>query len=108
RGSLAEHIAADIARHGGILSKEDLAACAAEEAAPLDVSYRGRRFSTVPAPGGGIYVAQALRLLERFDLPALGHNTPAYLRLLAEAMKIATRDKDAHVADPRFDDAPTE
>lgn len=108
RGSLADHIAADVARHGGILSKEDLAACVAEEAAPVDVLYRGRRFSTVPAPGGGLYVAQALRLLERFDLHELGHNSAEYIRLLAEVMKIATRDKDTRVADPRFVDVPTE
>lgn len=107
-GSLADHIAADVARHGGILSKEDLAACVAEEVAPVDVAYRGRRFSTVPAPGGGLYVAQALRLLERFDLQALGHNSAEYVRLLAEVMKIATRDKDTRVADPRFVDVPTE
>lgn len=108
RGSLADHIVADVARHGGILSKEDLAECVAEEVAPVDVGYHGRRFSTVPAPGGGLYVAQALRLLERFDLHELGHNSAEYIRLLAEVMKIATRDKDTRVADPRFVDVPTE
>ncbi len=47
-------------------------------------------------------VAEMLRILENFDLVALGHNTPEYVRVVAEAMKIATRDKDAHISDPRF------
>ncbi len=108
RGSLADHISADIVRNGGILSKADLERCVAEQVDPLDVMYRGRRFSTVPAPGGGPYVAQALRLLEGFDLTALEHNSPEYIRLLAEVMKIATRDKDMYMVDPRFSAVPTD
>ena len=55
-GTLADHISSDIARNGGLLSKADLENCIAEQEKPLDVTYRGRRFSTVPAPGGGLYV----------------------------------------------------
>ncbi len=47
-------------------------------------------------------VAEMLRILEQFDLMALGHNSPEYIRVVAEAMKIATRDKDACISDPRF------
>ena len=108
KGPLAHHISADIQRNGGLVSKEDLANCAAEEVEPLNIDYRGRRVSTVPAPGGGLYLAQALRVLERFDLTSLGHNTAEYIRLLAEVMKIATRDKDTRIADPRFLPVPTE
>lgn len=107
-GALADQIASDIARHGGIVSKADLSACVAEETEPLHVSYRGRRFSTVPAPGGGLYIAQALKLLERFDVTALEHNSAEYMAILAEVMKIATRDKDTRIADPRFIPVPTE
>ena len=49
---------------------------------------------------------QMLNILEQFDLPAIGHNTPEYIRIVSEAMKIATADKDAHVGDPRFVDVP--
>lgn len=108
KGALADHISADIQRNGGLVSNEDLANCAAEEVEPLNIDYRGRRVSTVPAPGGGLYLAQALRVLERFDLTLLGHNTAEYIRLLAEVMKIATRDKDTRIADPRFLPVPTD
>ena len=46
-----------------------------------------------------------LKLLEKFDLVAMGHNSPEYIRVLAEAMKIAGRDKEQYVSDPRFVDA---
>jgi gamma-glutamyltranspeptidase/glutathione hydrolase len=45
-------------------------------------------------------VAELLRILERFDLVSLGHNSAEYIRVLAEAMKIAVRDKDEHIGDP--------
>jgi gamma-glutamyltranspeptidase/glutathione hydrolase len=108
KGALASHLTSEIKAHGGLLSLEDLALCAAEEAAPVDVQYRGRRFSVPPAPGGGLYVAQILKLLEQFDLIAMGHNSPEYIRVLVEAMKIAGRDKDQFVSDPRFVSIPTE
>ena len=108
RGALGDHICADIARHGGILAKSDLENCHAEEVEPLNVHYRGRRVSTVPAPGGGLYLAQCLRVLELFDLTAQPFNSAEYVRILAEVMKIATRDKDTRIADPRFFDVPTD
>lgn len=106
RGALGDHVVSEIRKAGGILSRDDLSNCAAEETQPLKVNYRGMQFSSVDAPGGGLYVAQALRILEQFDLTALGHNSPEYLRVLAEVMKRATLDKDTRVADPRFYDVP--
>ena len=107
-GSLGTHLATEIKAKGGLLSLEDLALCKADEDAPLDVRYRGRRVSTAPTPGGGLYVAQVLKLLEQFDLVSMPHNSPEYIRVLAEAMKIAGRDKDRHVSDPRFVEVPAE
>lgn len=108
RGSLARHIAAELARHGGLLSEADLAGFEAERAEPLMADYRGRTLATVAPPAGGLYLAQALRILERFDLPSLGHNSPDYIRVLVEAMKIAARDRETRTADPRFVPTPTE
>ena len=36
----------------------------------------------------------------------MGHNSPEYIRVVAEAMKIATADKDSKVGDPKFFDVP--
>ncbi|NKC30617.1 gamma-glutamyltransferase [Roseomonas sp. BU-1] len=105
-GELARRIVADMEAAGGLLSAADLAAYAPEPRAPLRVAYRGFTVATPPPPAGGILVAEILRILERFDLVALGHNTPATIAVVAEAMKIAGRDKDRHIGDPRFAPAP--
>jgi gamma-glutamyltranspeptidase/glutathione hydrolase len=49
---------------------------------------------------------QMLNILEQFDLTALGHNTPEYIRVVSEAMKRATIDKDRHLGDPAFLEVP--
>ena len=108
RGPMARRIADDMAAHGGLLTAEDLAAFAPEEQQPIRVQYRGYEVATNPPPGGGAMVAEMLRILERFDLVALGYNSPEYIRTVAEAMKIATRDKDAFLSDPRFIPPPLE
>ncbi|AVS78165.1 gamma-glutamyltransferase, partial [Paracidovorax avenae] len=41
-----------------------------------------------------------------FPLAEMEHNSPAYLRLLSEAMKKATSDKDRHIGDPAFVEVP--
>ncbi|MES2711708.1 MAG: gamma-glutamyltransferase [Pseudomonadota bacterium] len=107
-GELARCIAEDMARHGGLLTLEDLAGYSPELREPLRITYRGRTIAVPPPPAGGIMIAEMLRILERFDLVALGHNTPAYIQVVAEAMKIAGRDKERHIGDPRFIPPPLE
>jgi len=107
-GEIAERIADDMRQHGGFLSRADLAGFAVGEPAPLTITYRGRSIAVPPPAAGGIVVVQMLRILERFDLASLGHNSPEYIRVLAEAMKIAHRDKDRHVGDPAFVPVPIE
>ena len=53
------------------------------------------RVSTNQPPGGGVMLIEMLNILEKFDLGALGHNSAEYMRIVAEAMKRATIDKDA-------------
>ena len=101
-GEIAARIAADMAEHGGLITLDDLASCVPEDNAPLWGTYRGYRIATNNPPGGGIMLIEMLNILEHFDLKAIGHNSPEYIRIVSEAMKIATMDKDARVGDPRF------
>jgi len=107
-GEIAERIDADMKAHGGLLSAQDLADYETETGAPLRGTYRGLGIATNRPPGGGIMLIEMLNILENFDLAAMGHNSPDYIRTVAEAMKIATADKDNHVGDPRFYDVPME
>ncbi len=106
RGEIADAIDADMAAHGGLMRKADLEAYRTVRAAPLWAEYRGRRVASNQPPGGGVQLLEMLNILENFDLAGLGHNTTEYIRVVAEAMKQATIDKDAHVGDPAFVDVP--
>jgi len=107
-GEIAGEIMADMEKHGGMLSADDLKNIQIDDMEPLWGEYRGLRVSTNRPPGGGIMIVQMLNILENFDLKAMGHNSPDYIATVSEAMKISTVDKDNHVGDPRFVDVPLE
>lgn len=106
RGSIARDIAADMRAGGGLVTEEDLAAYAVYEKEPLRATYRGLEVFTVPHASAGPTLVEGLNILEGFDLAALGHNTPEYLHLLAEAFRQAYADRFAYMADPQFVDVP--
>ncbi len=101
-GALARLMADDMARNGGLMNAADLAGFRTSETQPIRIRWRRWALDLPAPPAGGIVVAECLRILERFDLAALGHNSPEYIRVLAEAMKIAGRDKEEHIGDPAF------
>jgi gamma-glutamyltranspeptidase/glutathione hydrolase len=108
KGEIAERIAEDFAANGGLLSYHDMETYSTTRVDPLRFSYRGYDLATNNPPGGGIMLAEMMNILENFDLAAIGHNSVEYIRVVAEAMKIATSDKDNHVGDPEFYSVPVE
>ena len=106
RGEIAERIEADMKANGGLITRDDLAAYETTRTDPLRGTYRGFDIATNHPPGGGIMLIEMLNILENFDLAATGHNSTEYLRVVCEAMKAATTDKDRHVGDPAFYDIP--
>src|SRR5215469_11144051 len=108
QGEIADAIDADMRSHGGLLRRSDLETFGIVRNEPLSASYRNFRVTTNQAPGGGIMLLEMLGALGNFDLRALGHNSVEYVRVVAEAMKAATRDKDLFIGDPSFVDVPTE
>jgi gamma-glutamyltranspeptidase/glutathione hydrolase len=107
-GSIAAEIAADMRANGALLAAEDLAASTPEIGRPLWGTYRGFRIAGNPPPGGGVKLIEMLNILEQFDLAAMGHNSPAYVATIAEAMKIGAVDRDATHGDPKFVEVPVE
>ena len=105
-GALAEAIDADMRAHGGLMRKSDLLAYDVETTPPVWGEYRGYKVAVNPPPGCGVIVLKMLHILEHFDLLALGHNSPEYLRVLAETMKRAQIEKDAKIGDPRMTPIP--
>lgn len=108
RGEIAQRIAADMARHGGLVTLEDLAGYQPVRNKPLLGKYHDFTVSTNQPPGGGAMLLQMLNILEHFDLRAIGHNSSEYVRIMAEVMMRATIDKDSYIGDPAFIDVPLE
>ncbi|RWK47260.1 MAG: gamma-glutamyltransferase [Mesorhizobium sp.] len=106
KGEIAEQIGEDMKANGGLISREDLATYVPRISDPLWGEYRGFRVATNQPPGGGLMLLQMLNILENFDLKDLGHNTEEYVRIVCEAMKYATIDKELFVGDPQFVDVP--
>lgn len=107
-GEIAQKIVQDMRANGALLSAEDLAGYQARIEKPVISKYRDFTVTTCQPPGGGLMLSQMLNILEHFDLAALGHNSVEYVRVVAEAMKYATVDKDQGIGDPDFIDVPAE
>lgn len=86
----------------GLLEVEDFAAFRPAVEEPARTSYRGLEVYKVGFWSQGPVLLQTLNLLEGYDLSSLGHNSPPYLHLLAEAMKLAFADREWYYADPDF------
>jgi gamma-glutamyltranspeptidase/glutathione hydrolase len=108
KGEIAARIAEDMRRNGGLVSRDDLAGYRPVRSEPLWGTFRDFAISSNQPPGGGLLLIEMLNILENFDLRSLEHNSSDYISVVAEAMKRATRDKDAHVGDPRFVSVPME
>jgi gamma-glutamyltranspeptidase/glutathione hydrolase len=106
RGQIAERIDGFCRGVGCFLRKEDLAAHRSEWVDPVSVDYRGYEVWELPPNGQGIAALQMLRILEGFDLKAMGHNSSAYLHHLVEAKKLAYEDRARFYADMAFADVP--
>lgn len=93
-------------KHRGLLSKEDFAAWKPKLEESTTVRYRGLDvYKCGPWTQGPVFLQQ-LRLLEGFDLEAMGHNSTQYIHTVLEASKLAFADRERFYADPDFVDVP--
>ena len=107
RGRLAEMTVATYEKYDGLLRLDDLAAFHAEENEPVHADYKGYTVYEAGANSQGIVLLIALNIVKGIDLKALGHNSPEYLHVLIEALKLAFADRDQYISDPRFHAIPT-
>jgi gamma-glutamyltranspeptidase/glutathione hydrolase len=107
-GDIAERIAAFVTEQGGLLTTEDLASFAVTVESPLSVTYRGYEVFACRPWCQGPVVLQTLRILEGYDLAALGHNSADTLHLILDALKAAFADRERYYGDPDFVDVPIE
>ena len=102
RGPIAQRITDAVARVGGIMTADDLAAYRSQYETPVKTTFHGYEIHGQDSWTQWPVLMQTLNLLERFDLRAMGHNSPAYIHTVAEAVKLAFGDREAWYGDPDF------
>jgi gamma-glutamyltranspeptidase/glutathione hydrolase len=103
KGTVAELLAAEMKRDGGLITTEDLAAYEAKMRRPIHGTYRGYDVYGPPPPSsGGTCLIEMLNILENFDLRKQGRFSPETLHLMIETMRRAYCDRARYLGDADF------
>ena len=109
KGWIADSIAADMSRNGGLISKDDLAGYRAVERTPIKGEFRGYTIYSMPPPSsGGVAIVQILNVLDQLNAGATDRYSPRTLHLMIEATRRAFLDRARYLGDPDFVTVPVE
>jgi gamma-glutamyltranspeptidase len=106
RGPLARQLAAGLEATGSLVSTTDLAAFNAEIQEPIAIDYRGFTVLEAPPNSTGFVLLEELKILEHFDLAAMGLLSADGVHVMVETKKLAFADRERWAADPRTVAAP--
>ena len=85
------------------MTEADIGAYVAKDRAPVCETYRGYKICSMGPPSSGATTLLATLIqLERFDLKALGKDSPAAWHLIAESQRLAYADRARYSADADF------
>ncbi|HEY0957856.1 MAG TPA: gamma-glutamyltransferase [Novosphingobium sp.] len=105
-GDNAARIAVAVAtapRNPAPMTSTDIGAYKAKARPPVCFAYRTYRICGMgPPSSGATTVGGILGLLERFDMAALGKDSPVAWHLIAEAERLTYADRDRYLADADF------
>src|SRR5216683_2076269 len=108
-GETARMIAADMAKSGGLITQEDLAAYKPRVREVLRAKYEsgGHEWEVLTSPppsSGGVAIIEALNMLK--DVPLKGWDDVESVHMVAETMRRVFADRAAYLADPDFANVP--
>ena len=102
-GWIADRIAEDMAAHGGIITKADLAAYQAKERKPIAGTFLGYDIISMPPPSsGGIALVEMLNMLEALGIDKKERGSVEAIHLMTEAMRRAYLDRARYLGDEDF------
>lgn len=106
-GAIAKKIVAEMAKHNGLITSDDLKKYKVVEREPVVGNYRGYQVMSMPPPSsGGIHIIQMMNILERYPLKEYGADSAQTIHLMAESMKLAYADRSEYLGDPDFTKVP--
>jgi gamma-glutamyltranspeptidase / glutathione hydrolase len=109
-GQTARTIAAAVSRSPRApvkMTLTDLSAYRVADREPVCAPYREYRVCGMgPPSSGATTVLQMLGMIERFDMKALGPDSPTAWHVIAEAMLLAYADREKYLGDPDFVNVP--
>ncbi len=108
RGALAQAIADEMAAHGGLITKGDLAAYEVRVGPALAGRYRDLDLALSPGATGGTTALEMLNILGEFPPAKTGWTTVEGLHIRAMASKRAFQDRFEHLGDAVLVKAPWE
>lgn len=98
RGDIAVRLAAAFERHGGLVTRADLAAFRAREVPPLTLEWNGHVLHTAPLTATGALLLEAYAALRALDWNRLSPEDRLHAKL--EALRLAWADRTRHWGDP--------
>jgi gamma-glutamyltranspeptidase/glutathione hydrolase len=102
RGDIAREMAKFSEDNGGLFRYEDFASYAAKIEDPVSIDYRGYQIYKNASASQGPSELFALRILEGYDLKAMGLNSADYIHTTVEATKLAMADREKYLGDMDF------
>ena len=102
RGSIADSIAVQMKRSGGLITREDLARYRPIWRTPIRSTYRGYGLIAMPpSSSGGTTVTELLQILEAYG-PAEKFGSAERVHAVASASQRAFVDRNSKLGDPAF------
>ena len=102
QGEIAEKIVRCSEKLGGLFTLRDFADHQSDWVEPIAADYRGYDIYEMPPTTQGFVALEMLKILEGFDLKAMGAHSADTLHAMIEAKKLAFADRDRHLADRDF------
>jgi gamma-glutamyltranspeptidase / glutathione hydrolase len=102
KGDVAAAIVKYHKREGGLMRMEDFAEFSIKFEPTVKAKFHGIEVHACGPWSQGPVVPMALNMLKGDNLEALGHNSPEYIHVVTEALKLAFADRHQHFGDPNF------
>lgn len=107
KGEVAQKLAAFLKEKGGYVTEEDLEKYQAVWRDPIVFDYKDLHIiSMSPPSSGGFTINQIFKMMEKYNLKEMGHNSTKMVQLFTEASRRAYADRNYYLGDPDFVEIP--